>query len=261
MNFSVLTYNVLFNKAFNELGIVIKASHPDVICIQEIDTEESNLEKIEKLGYKLADYSNSFIHFGTIFGVATFYNPESCNFTGSSTLQLPRSIYEIFLLVIRLLRGGNEPRTVLKTDFTFQSNKRKITIYNTHLTVLSTNQGRVKQMKKVIDFIQNYKETPLIITGDFNYHPYGRKQLETLMKENELNEATSSLDYTMQLNPTGKFENYNFIQRLFAKIVRFLFNDRFKLDYMYYKNLKLINTKRIDIRLSDHYPIIGKFSL
>ena len=259
MHFSLLTYNVLYNKAFEKLGTIIDISTPDIICLQEIDTKESNLINIEKFGYKLADFSNSFINLGKIYGVATFYNPRKVKFIESTTLQLPRSIYEIFLLVFRVLRGGNKPRTVLKTDFQL-NNGAKITIYNTHLTVISTNQARVKQIKTIVDFINNHTELPLIITGDLNYHPYARKRLEELMKKHNLQEATNNIDYTMKI-AAGKLINYNIFQKITTRIIQMIFKDRFKLDYMFYKNLKMIETKRIDIEFSDHFPIVATFKV
>ncbi len=257
---SLLTYNVLYNNAFNEIKALINRHHPDLVCLQEIDTNENNLHLLEKQGYRLADYSNSFIKFGQIFGVATFYNPNRLKFTRSITLELPRSIYEIILLVIRLLRGGNKPRTVLKTDFCLKGNQ-KITVYNTHLAVFETNGARVKQMKKILKFIDTNKKLSVIITGDFNYHPYQRKQLESIMEKHNLSEATNNLTYTMQLSTDGKKEKYNLFQKVFSKILYKLYTDRFKLDYVFYKNMVVKETKRVNARFSDHFPILSIFEV
>lgn len=262
MQLSVLTYNVLYNQAFNRLGDILNETKPDIICLQEIDTDEVNLKQIEKYGYKLADYSNSFIRFGKIYGVATFYNSKICNFLRSSSFQLPRSIYETILVIIRFLRGGNKPRTVLRTDFRIIGSKINIVTYNTHLGVMESNQARVKRMKKIVNFIENHKKMPTVIAGDLNYHPYARKQLEELMKSNGFYEATSVINYTMRLTSSGgKQEQYNWIQRFLSKIIQKLYSNYFKLDYMFYKNLKLIQIKRIESNLSDHYPIIAKFNI
>jgi endonuclease/exonuclease/phosphatase family metal-dependent hydrolase len=234
---------------------------PDIICLQEIDTDETNLKQIEQFGYKLADYSNSFIKLGRIYGVATFYNDKTCNFLHSTSFQLPRSIYETLLVFVRFLRGGNKPRTVLKTDFRIIGSKTIIITYNTHLGVMESNQARVKRMQKIVDFIENHKETPTIIAGDLNYHPYARKQLEDLMKSNGFAEATKTLSYTMQMTISGKLEKYNWIQKILAKIIQKLYSSHFKLDYMFYKTLKLVSIKRIESNLSDHFPIIAKFTL
>ncbi len=261
MEFSILTYNVLYNRASFRLGEIILKCKPDIICLQEIDTDEGNLKQIEKFGYKLADYSNSFFRFDKIFGIATFYNSDTLRATDSVTFPLPRSVYEFILVILRVLKGGNKPRTVLKTDFICKKNRMKLAVYNIHLTVVATNQGRVKHIRKIIDFVNNHKNTPTIIAGDFNYFPYSRKQLEELMKHHGFIEATKKLDYTTEMTSSGKMEQYNFVQRIFSKIIQKIFTNRLKLDYIFYKNLKLHQTRRIDISISDHYPIVAKFEI
>jgi endonuclease/exonuclease/phosphatase (EEP) superfamily protein YafD len=64
----------------------------------------------------------------------------------------------------------------------------------------------------------------------------------------------------MQYSRDGKLEQYNFLQRLAAKIYSKLFTDRLKTDYMFYKNLRLKKIERIKVRFSDHFPIIAYFS-
>lgn len=251
----------MYNQASIHLNKILSKAKPDILCLQEIDTDESSLLQIEKYGYKLADYSNSFIRFGKIFGVATFYNPAICKLLNTSSYQLPRSIYETILLIIRFLKGGNEPRTVLKSKFQFKNTKKTLALHNTHLGVFESNQSRVKRMQKIISFNEDEKNSPTVITGDLNYHPYARRQLENLMKTSGFLEATRSLNYTSQLSLTGKLERYNLIQRIFSKIIQKLFSNRFKLDYMFYKNLKLVEIKRIDTDFSDHYPIIAKYEI
>lgn len=80
MDFSLLTYNTLYGDAVVGLKKICDSQHPDIICLQEIATTNQTFGKIEQLGYKLADYSNAFIKFGRIYGVATFYNPEKFSF-------------------------------------------------------------------------------------------------------------------------------------------------------------------------------------
>ena len=63
MKFTLLTYNVLFNKAFSHLPDILKQYQPDIVCLQEVDTREENLNQLEKCGYRLADYANCFIDF------------------------------------------------------------------------------------------------------------------------------------------------------------------------------------------------------
>ncbi len=240
MTVSFLTYNVLFNSALTNFHTIISMSAPDVICLQEIETSEKNLKRVEQHGYRLADFSNSFIKFGKVYGLATFYNPKTLHFVHSQSLTLPRSYYE-FLLV--LLRGGNNPRTVLKTVFETKKTKKKITNYNLHLTPIGGGIGngiRVKQMKTTLSDLNLDSSESIIIAGDFNYS-YKRKQFEELIQMYGLQEATNNVFSTFE----GKFLK--------------LFPMSLKLDYILYKNISLIRTEKVLTRDSDHYPIVSTF--
>lgn len=237
MLISVLTYNLLFNKALAHFQRVLLKCKPDIICVQEIETTDKNLKKIEEFGYKLVDFSNSFIKFGKIYGLATFYDPQKLSLIESMSLSLPRSYYE-FLLVI--LRGVNNPRTVLRTEFAVKKGGKRITNYNLHLTPLGTNGIRVKQIKTALEDMHINQKESIIIAGDFNY-PYQRKQFEEMITERGLKEATENIQYTFE----GKFIK--------------LFPIKLKLDYILYKNLTLVKTEKILSKDSDHFPILSEF--
>jgi len=256
MEFSLLTYNVLFNRACRELQTVISSSQPDIICLQEVETNDKNLKEIEKLGYKLADYSNSFIKFGNIFGVATFYNSAMFGFAESNRINLPKSFTEIFLTFWRVFRGGNKPRTILETNFQLKNTTNQITVFNVHLTPFATNQARLNQIKAMADSMVK-KENPILIAGDFNY-PYGRKKLEETVAEHDLKEATANIPYSFVRK---KLWQYNLFEKILSLVAR-LFPQKFdqmKNDYIFYKGLRCIETKLVDLEFSDHFPIVSKF--
>ncbi len=239
MDFSVLTYNTLYNQALKKIKNVLLESFVDILCFQEIETKEETFDQIEKLGFKLANYSNSFIKFNKIYGIATFYNPKTIVLNNSNIFNLPRSFYEKLL---QLLRNKNVSRTVLKTNFIHKSKKKKFTVYNLHLTSWGTNGVRAKQIRETFQNIN--KETsnqPIIMMGDFNY-PYGRKRFESLIQKYQFSEGTKNILYTLE-----------------SKILK-LIPIRMKLDYILYRNLKLSGTKRIEKKYSDHFPITSKFT-
>lgn len=208
-----------------------------MLCFQEMETTEENFQKLEAFGYRLADYSNSFMRFGKIFGLATFYKESSLTFIESSSFSLPRSYYEIMLFI---LNGVYHPRTVLKTDFVLKSDKRKLTIYNLHLSPWATNSARDKQIHKTFSDMQIFNKKHLLIAGDFNY-PYGRKKFESFIQEYGLHEATNNLLFTLEQS--------------FLKF----FTVKLKLDYILYKNFEVVETRRIPINYSDHFPIVSDF--
>lgn len=238
MKFTVLTYNLLVNQALHELLKVIHTYRPDILFFQEINTDEENLKKIEKFGYKLADFSNSFIRFGRAYGVATFYNPAVCRLSKSQSLNLPSSVYQI---VTFILRGKKSPRTVLRNEFVLKKAGSKITTYNIHLTPLyATNVLRIKQIKNTFSDLHLSQKNHVVIAGDFNF-PYGRKKFEELISVYKLKEATSNILYTLEKN---------FI----------LFKVRLKFDYVLYKHLKVVSNEVIQFKHSDHYPIFTVFN-
>lgn len=258
MVFSLLTYNVLFNKAFIQLDKILSKYKPDILCLQEVDTKEENLVKLEKFKYRLADYSNSFIKFGRIYGIATYFNTKKIKLVKTDSFNLPKSLYEMLTTILRIIRGGNQPRTILRTDFLLARKNKKVAIYNVHLSVFGINRTRTKQLETVLNHGVVDKKLPIIITGDFNYFPYRRRNLENLMNQYGFREATRNIDYTIRY-PDRKFTRYSLIQELVAIFIRKYYNGRLKPDYTFFKNLKVIRTERIEKEFSDHYPIISTF--
>ncbi len=267
MSLSLLTYNTLFNNAADKIDGIIDKYHPDIVCLQEILTNEGNLEKIAKYGYKLADYSNSFIKFGgKIFGVATFYNPETLSFTQSVSLKLGNNLLEVVFTLIQIIIGYNKPKTILRCDFVDKASKKQLTVCNTHLYVVAPNNLRVNHLNQALKSLNLDHKSSLVIAGDFNYFPYQRMRLENLMKKYYLQEATKNIKQTFRLAYKGIFDKFNLFQKAGLNILKVLkltnrITEQFKNDYIFYRGLKLVKTERIESQFSDHYPIISTFKI
>ncbi len=240
MQLSLLTYNILFNRALSKLKPALKELAPTIICLQEIETKENSLLELTKLGYKLAGSSNSFIKFGQIFGLATYYDPKKLVLLKSESFDLPRSFIEALFVI---LRGGNNPRSVLKAEFRVKKNNKKIVVFNIHLSAWGSNGVRLRQINEALESLELSKdECPILIAGDFNFS-YRRKRLEEIIRRYSLLEATNALLFTLE-----------------SKILGFI-PVRLKLDYILFRNLKLIKTTKIPLRFSDHFPILSVFRL
>lgn len=237
MKFSLLTYNLFFNNAHSNLGSILSTYHPSVICLQEIATQEASLKYIEKFGYKLATYSNSFFRRKNTYGVATFFDPQIFSFSNSQSVNLSRSFYEFMRFIAN---NDSQRRTVLRTDFIFKKTDKEITVYNLHLAPSGTNFVRDKQIREAFEDLDLAKDKPIVAAGDFNY-PYGRKKFEKLIAKYGLGEATNSIFYTLE-----------------TRILR-LFTVKLKDDYVLYKHIKNLLTEKIQVRHSDHFPIIAHF--
>ncbi|MBI2051374.1 endonuclease/exonuclease/phosphatase family protein [Candidatus Roizmanbacteria bacterium] len=239
MKFSLLTYNLLLNRATGELKEIISAHKPDLLCFQEINTDLSNLREIENHGYRLADFSNSFMRQGRVFGVATFYNPRVFSLSQTFSFDLPNSLYQIIMFI---LHNKKNPRTVLKTEFVAKKNGKKVTTYNIHLTPFATNSFRIKQIKNTLQDLHLARKSPVVIAGDFNF-PYGRKKFEEIIRVYDLKEATNNVMFTLE-----------------RKVLKF-FSIKLKLDYILYKNMSAHKNEVIHVKHSDHFPILTKFEL
>jgi len=261
MSFSVLIYNTLFNKAFLKIEEIINSHHPDILCLQEVNTEKQNLLRLNKLGYRLAEYSNSFIKFGQVYGAATFYKPETFEFTYSQSLKISSNLSELLFTIPQIILGINKPKTVLRTDFIDRKTKKSFTICNAHLIVIASNDLRINHIQKALKSLEIPNNTPLILGGDFNYLPYRRKKLELVMKKYGLLEATKNIRQTINFSKSGKKEELSYLQGFFIRRINQLFNFQMKNDYVFFRGLKLLKTKRIDSRLSDHYPIYIDFKI
>ena len=165
MNLSLLTYNTLFNNAADKLGKVIDDYHPDIICLQEALTDDSNIKKIEKFGYKIADYSNSFVKFGIIFGVITFYNPETIKYKDSYSLNLNTNVGEYFFYLLRVILGFNQLKTFLETTFVCKKTDMTITVCNVHLFVIGSNSLRIKDIDQALKTLNIERKKYFIIAG------------------------------------------------------------------------------------------------
>ncbi len=261
MKFSLLTYNTLFNQGILGLKNIINQYQPDIICLQEVDTNEKNLIQLEKFNYKLADFSNYLIRLGKIFGMATFYNEEKFYLNDSKIIPTIQSLLNQISPLFRITQGKNLRPHFLKTILIDKKSKKKIIIYNTHLPVLGSNSIKIKQIKQILSEIDSNDKNGVIIAGDFNYFPYGRKQLEKLMKDYGFKEATKNINYTIAYTRNLKKLYYNFIARIIVKSFKTFFTDKLKIDYIFYKNLVLTKTRRVNINYSDHFPVISTFNI
>lgn len=238
MKISILTYNVRFNQATVDLPELVKIYNPDLICLQEVETSEKHFSLLQNQKLHIADYSNSFIRFGKVFGLVTFFNPHVFRCTETKSFDIPRSFYEALEIIFR---GFNNPRTTIKTEFEHIETGEKLVLYNMHLSPLyARNSTRMKQLLETFKDLDIPENDHVLIAGDLNF-PYGRKKLEEITQDYHLEEATNDLFFTHE--------------NTFFK----LFHFRLKLDYIFYKNLKKLVTKKIDRQFSDHYPIYAEF--
>lgn len=261
MEFSFLTYNTLFNNGFENIKTILDLRKPDIICFQEINTSENNLKKMTKYGYRLAGYENSFIRLGTIYGIATFYNEKAFKTIQSTTLkQYDSSVLGLIYNILGVFLGYNRHKSFLLTNFFHKKTGKKVSVCNTHLFVIGSNALRIKHINKVLKTLQIGGKKHFIISGDFNYLPYQRKKLEKFMKKFHLKESTQNVYQTVKFTGDDFLKTLSTFQKLSTRVVNAIFKN-LKIDYTFYKGIKLKKTERIEASYSDHYPILSVFKI
>ena len=131
---------------------------------------------------------------------------------------------------------------MLRNEFICVETRRKITVYNIHLSPFATNQLRIKQINNTFGDMDLTSKNAIIIAGDFNY-PYGRRRFEEEIKKNKLKESTRNINFTLE-------------KRILSRI-----SVKLKLDYILYKKLKRISNEKLKTFKSDHFPILSTFNV
>jgi len=260
MDFSFLTYNTLYNNGLENIKTIIEKYRPDIVCLQEVRMDEDNLDSLNKYGYRLADYGNAFMRLGVMYGIATFYNKNVFQFKDSSKINKGYNVLNLFFVFLSFLLGYGRQKTFLEVDLTHKKTNKKVSICNTHLFVIGSNALRVNHIDHVLKTLNIASKGSFVMAGDFNYLPYQRSKLEKVTKKYHLKEATRDLSQTIKFSSGGIFESFGLFQKLSLRIVDVLVKN-LKIDYIFYKGLRLKKTERIEVRFSDHFPIISTFTV
>ena len=251
VTFSVLTYNLEFNRALKFIPDIIDKYQPDIMCLQEVAISKKGLGQFIFPGYRLAAASGSFFHMGKTYGQANFYREDKFIPLESRSILLPKTYYEV--IVTLLTHKG--PRTALCSDFVLkQSLQDQICVCNLHLTALqANNKARNKQLYEALDNIDITADQHAIILGDFNY-PFRKRSLQKLMSQYNLSEATSNIIQTHWHQPL--------MWRAFERIINRFAPISLKFDYILHaQSLQCLKTEVLEeFRGSDHYPVLSRLS-
>jgi endonuclease/exonuclease/phosphatase family metal-dependent hydrolase len=237
MKLKLLTYNLLFGKALPHAQELIDTENPDIVCVQELPTAEDKLDYLAKDPMERAGWTNTFVKFARIFGNAVYVNTERFACVSSRDEEMPSSTYDF---VQYLTKGFSINRRFTETCFKLKDSGETFYVYNVHLTHLSFVDLRLAQLKKVFEHVRALgPDARVLIAGDFNLYN-GKTELEMLMEQYGLREATNTLGYTFQ-------------HPLYFYMVKM------KLDYVLYRGFTHTSTRRFDLNTSDHHAILSEF--
>jgi endonuclease/exonuclease/phosphatase family metal-dependent hydrolase len=250
----VLTYNVhgfrdgnQHNK-LQEIINVIKEINPDVFVLEEVYTykkndpitEEKLKDKLAMIGYRYSAFSSNGIN--AVFSNHPFENRE---------VQLGRdNKYKILrnALFCRFSRCKNK---FCKLD--------GILFVGTHLDVYDESGIlREKQMRTIIETINNIGIDKVIIAGDLNSlrkNDYTQIEWEYIVdidKKRKVNTIEDAIPLIEEAGFIDSFVGYK------KSINLSVWSGR-RVDYIYGKNIKFKNSATYKKTFSDHYPIYADF--
>lgn len=270
---SVATYNIEYSRRPQLLIKTIVQmiqNGVNVFCFQEIlrlpenefivDVLLKELGKNWKLEYFVGDEGNY-----QDVGVGILWNESILKLQKIEKINLPK-MKKYFLLDRLVLRSVGFIDTPLQNRAivgTFTLNGHSLRIISLRLDTAGGTKNRIKQVQYLLDFIKDRPKVEYeIICGDFNtIDPFKTGEEAKTMRS--LFDIYSFTDATKDIIWSADIYNSDFGEKpgLVKKVIKYLnVHVRRKLDYIWSKNLQVINSQKIDSKASDHHPIITNFA-
>ena len=241
MNLRVITLNTRHGEV--EKGIIdgikqaseIKKYNPDIILLQEVDMYTDRVSQIDELQIFKNVTGLEYTTFGSNIDF------ENGGYGNAILSKYPILKSENYINT----KFIKENRGFLYVEISI--NGKKIEIFNTHFPVRENE--RLEFAKHINRIVENKKSTEMIIGGDFNLGlaPIAKHVYEVHNKEkyDELEELKKN------------FKDASFKENTYP-----VESTEGQLDKIMYKgSLTLKEVKRLDDKISDHYPVMADFEL
>jgi endonuclease/exonuclease/phosphatase family metal-dependent hydrolase len=269
----IATYNLQFSHNIDDLVKNIKKmAHNGVVvfCFQEFVRKVGGNSVPKRMQEALGEEWNLIAHLGTDtsrhgMGTSILWKKDILAFEKSENMLLPKRKKLAFheWLFTRLAGGKGKPFIRRPVSVSFHFDNHRIRITNIHLDNIGGRNHRKRQLEYVL---RKLKTKTLydaeIIAGDFNSFDLlktgqERKMLQKLLS-NGFIDSSQTINWTADLYNTDtpvKIPIMKFV------ITIFRIHIRRKLDYIWVKNFKVVTCKKLEVKGSDHYPIIASLKL
>lgn len=268
----VVSYNVENGVNAQKIAENISIFHKmrvDVICLQEtrkipnrnfIETSISSALGNNWKNILFLD-ENSPING---LGLSIFWNSKRLRLKKKQLIFLPRLNYLNIVekILCYFLVPKNIPPQRGAISLTFSSGKKQFQIINVHLDWMGGMKHRLTQLQHAIYSSNNYK-IPQIICGDFNTvgpainNSQNSDAISSILGS-EYKEVFPKIPYTHKIGVQND-PIYPLVSMIDNTFKLFHLHFAQKLDYVWYKKLKILEAKMLEIPGSDHFPLIAKF--
>ena len=241
MELKVLTYNIQhgldYKKLLNKERVIdldlisgiIKKYNPDIIGLNEVYNDVENKVTLEQVKYIASKLGYKYCYFGRAITIL-----ETIDYGNAIISKYPIEDVTVHMIEDPIIKDENvhyETRNIIETKINV--NDEIINVFVTHIGLATTEQAN--GISKLLSLI---KDNKVVIMGDFN------------MEEDNENIKTLSnvVDNTSYL--------FNDIKLSFPSI-----NSKIKIDYIFTKNLEVLDSQILNDVGSDHLPVIAKIKL
>ncbi|RNE64226.1 endonuclease/exonuclease/phosphatase family protein [Cryobacterium tepidiphilum] len=214
----VISYNLRKNRASGELVELADGFEPDVLCLQECDTEALPAE----VGLlHLADSTSR-----NRLGLAVYYRKDRFTAVKTQSFALKKSMHD------RLLRPAHE--RLIGTRLVDLANDRELVVASFHAAPLTAlNSLRRNQISSAHEALHRLgPNLPTLMVGDYNY-PIFKGHLSEHVKES---------GYDLSLSDSRTYTRYKFFRGHF--------------DLATSVGLSIGNVETLPRGTSDHMPIL-----
>lgn len=245
MRIKILHWNIWFQERAENILKVVKKINPDICCFQEVTVGskfngKKDVAKFigDKLNYNF-NFSNSHkyefpitpkgeVNYGGNAIFSRFPIIKNSNFPIINPKDSPKLKYERRTCAVSDIRIGKKILKVATTHKSYSSG-------------FMEDKEKISETEKLVSFLKKYPKD-VIFTGDLNLSP-NTKSIKLI--ENELNHCGP--DYSKSTWTTKPFSFMGFEE---TKL-------KWRLDYVFAsKNIKILNSKIIKTKFSDHLPVL-----
>ncbi len=254
MKITFATYNILHGYHFKEVLENIKnlfGRGCDIVCVQEA---EIDFEEILPPNFKV-----EYFHHTSACNLAIIYNSSKFVLKDIQRILLPRLSKVYWTQYFTKYRQISE-RGIMIVDFLFENKLLRVT--NAHLAWEGGTKHRLHQLEYLLQNSKRDASALEIISGDFNtlapslLRRFQEKKVERILKDymNVFPGLEWSCDGSNDAPQDGLYK--------MMKILHFFgINLYSRLDYIFSKNLKKISSEMLDLKGSDHRPLIVTFEI
>jgi endonuclease/exonuclease/phosphatase (EEP) superfamily protein YafD len=216
----VISYNLRKHAAVGELAALIADHNPNLLCLQEIDTERLPVD----LGHMRLAAATKLNR----LGLAIYYDHDRFEATETKAFALKKSLHDI------IAKPALE--RLLGTHLRDRTKERHLVVGSFHGAPLTAlNSLRRTQIKAAHDALDTFGETlPTLMVGDFNYPVF----------QDFLNRRLQQTGHEVTLSDARTYTRYKFFRGHF--------------DFATSIGLQIESVTTLEQGASDHLPIFVK---